>query len=67
MIPSRKRWDAIFQSSKGPSDLKRALKFEDDSDNCDDTLRSVYWKVNDNGPTYGRLTADENEGIPTLQ
>ncbi|KAJ9269473.1 hypothetical protein DTO212C5_4536 [Paecilomyces variotii] len=42
---SRKRWDAIFQSSKGPSDLKRALKFEDDSDNCDDTLRSVYWKA----------------------
>lgn len=42
---SRQRWNILFHSRDTPSDLREALKSEQDDNICDDGLRSICWKV----------------------
>ncbi|BCS29170.1 GTPase-activating protein GYP6 [Aspergillus puulaauensis] len=42
---SRQRWNILFHSRDTPSDLREALKSEQDDNICDDGLRSICWKA----------------------
>lgn len=42
---SRRKWDTLFSYGESASDLKRALKSEEQGNPCDEGLRSVCWKV----------------------
>ncbi|KAL3474192.1 rab-GTPase-TBC domain-containing protein [Aspergillus californicus] len=42
---SRQKWNTLFHHRDTPSDLRRALKSEQEDDICNDGLRSICWKA----------------------
>ncbi|KAJ0420054.1 rab-GTPase-TBC domain-containing protein [Aspergillus carlsbadensis] len=42
---SRQRWNTLFYHRDTPSDLRDALKSEQEDDFCNDGLRSICWKA----------------------
>ncbi|KAL3492598.1 rab-GTPase-TBC domain-containing protein [Aspergillus germanicus] len=42
---SRQRWNTLFHHRDTPSDLRDALKLEQEDDICNDGLRSICWKA----------------------
>ncbi|KAL1989302.1 hypothetical protein VTN96DRAFT_64 [Rasamsonia emersonii] len=42
---ARRKWDTLFSYGESASDLKRALKSEEQGNPCDEGLRSVCWKA----------------------
>ncbi|KAL2810429.1 rab-GTPase-TBC domain-containing protein [Aspergillus granulosus] len=42
---SRQRWNTLFHHRDTPSDLRNALKSEQDDDICTNGLRSICWKA----------------------
>ncbi|KAL2819349.1 rab-GTPase-TBC domain-containing protein [Aspergillus cavernicola] len=42
---SRQRWNTLFHHHDTPSDLRKALKSEQDDNICHDGLRSICWKA----------------------
>ncbi|KAL4808907.1 rab-GTPase-TBC domain-containing protein [Aspergillus unguis] len=42
---SKQRWDTLFDGRSTPSDLREALKSEQEENNCNYGLRSISWKA----------------------
>ncbi|KAL4980341.1 rab-GTPase-TBC domain-containing protein [Aspergillus desertorum] len=42
---SRQRWNSLFDGRDTPSDLRKALKSEQEDDICKNGLRSICWKA----------------------
>ncbi|KAL4906610.1 hypothetical protein BDW74DRAFT_150810 [Aspergillus multicolor] len=42
---SRQRWNTLFEGRDTPSDLRKALKSEQEENICNDGLRSIFWKA----------------------